>query len=242
MISIKEIEKHLDNAEKNLGFSYPIVIKPNNLAQGEGVNIAYCRDECIQYVQEAFLKSKIILLQEYCSGNEYRIVVLNGKIIQAYQRVAFFIKGDGYSSISNLIAYKIKQFNEYGRDKDVDISDPRILLNITREGYTMDSILEHDKILKLQDIANLSLGGESVDVIDIIDNKFKGLTIELAKSLNLLLCGIDIIAQDISDFNLGYHVLEINSSPGLDNYLYPKEKQDKYIESLYDEILNELSN
>lgn len=242
MISIKEIERYLDDTEKNLGFNYPIVIKPNNLSQGEGVSIAYCKCECIRYVQEAFLKSKIILLQEYCSGNEYRIVVLNGRIIQAYQRMAFYIRGDGHSSISDLIDNKISYFKEYGRDKEVDVNDPRILLHITRAGYAMDSILECDKILKLQDIANLSLGGESVDVIDIINKEFKDLAIKLAKSLNLLLCGIDIIAEDIRNFDLGYYILEINSSPGLDNYLYPRIKQDKYVESLYSEILDELDD
>lgn len=240
-VSLKEIERHLDCIEEMLGFNFPVVVKPNNLSQGEGVNIAYNREECMLYAQEAFGKSKIILLQEYCVGNEYRVVVLKGKILQAYQRKAFCIIGDGVKSVAELITDKVNYFKQYGRDKEVDVNDPRVLLHIIKSGYTMDSILEKDKPLKLQDIANLSLGGESVDVIDKMDKKFEELAINLANDFNLMLCGIDIIASDISNYDLGYHIIEINSSPGLDNYLYPKSKQNKYVESLYSMIFDELS-
>ena len=74
-----------------------------------------------------------------------------------------------------------------------------------------------------------------------MDKKFEELAINLANDFNLMLCGIDIIASDISNYDLGYHIIEINSSPGLDNYLYPKSKQNKYVESLYSMIFDELS-
>ena len=239
-ITLNEMEKDLSDAQCNLGFTYPIVVKPNNLSQGEGVFIVHTQDECIRFAQEAFLKSKIVLLQEYCKGNEYRIVVLKDKILQAYQRIAFHITGDGIQTIEQLINEKINSFRSYGRDKEVNPSDPRVIEHIQRAGYTMSTILDNGAKLRLQDIANLSLGGESVDVISNIDRKFRDMAISLARSLNLRLCGIDIIAENISSFEEGYQILEINSSPGLDNYLYEKKKQEKYIEALYGEIFNYL--
>ena len=235
-VTLNEMEKDLWNPEKNLGFTYPIVVKPNNLSQGEGVFIAQNQDECIRFAQEAFLKSSMILLQEYCKGNEYRVVVLKDRILQAYQRIAFHIKGDGLKTINELINEKVNSFKAYGRDKEVNFSDPRVISHIKQAGYTMDTVLSSEEVLRLQDIANLSLGGESVDVIDSIDSKFVSMAIELAQSLNLQLCGIDIIANNISNFEEGYHILEINSSPGLDNYLYEKKMQTKYVEMLYSQI------
>lgn len=239
-ITLNEIEKDLNNAQCNLGFTYPIVVKPNNLSQGEGVFIAQSQDECIRFAQEAFLKSKIVLLQEYCTGNEYRIVVLKDRILQAYQRIAFHIKGDGIQTIEQLINEKISTFRNYGRDKEVNPMDPRVVEHIKQAGYTMNTVLGNGDMLRLQDIANLSLGGESVDVINNIDPNFRDMAINLARSLNLRLCGIDIIAENISNFEEGYRILEINSSPGLDNYLYEKKKQEKYVETLYGEIFKSL--
>lgn len=66
------------------------------------------------------------------------------------------------------------------------------------------------------------------------------MSIQLARKFNLRLCGIDIIAANISNFEEGYYILEINSSPGLDNYLYEKKQQKKYVEALYSEIFDVL--
>lgn len=238
--TLTEIEKFLYAPEKTLGFSYPMVIKPNDRAQGEGVFIVHTAKEAISCAQEAFCKSKIILLQEFCRGDEYRIVVLNGKILQAYQRIPFSIVGNGESTIKELIASKVQLFKAYGRDKEVNPSDSRILSHIKSEGYCEDSILPVGKVLKLQDIANLSLGGESREALDKMDSRFAEMAISLARSFNLKLCGIDIIATNISNFSLGYNILEINSAPGLDNYLYGKEKQKKYVEGLYKKIFEEI--
>ena len=207
-ITLNEIEKDLNDPKSNLGFTYPIVVKPNNLSQGEGVFIARNQIECIRYAQEAFLKSKIVLLQEYCTGNEYRIVVLKDKILQAYQRIPFHIKGDGVRTIAQLINEKIEVFRSYGRDKEVNPSDPRVVEHIQQAGYAMESILSKGEVLRLQDIANLSLGGESIDVNNIIDSKYIDMSIQLARKFNLRLCGIDIIAANISNFEEGYYILE----------------------------------
>lgn len=240
-VSLNEIEKCLNNRSTELGFDFPIVIKPNNLSQGVGVYIAHNNEECLRYAQEAFLKSKIILLQEYCEGKEYRIVVLKGSVIQAYQRVPFTIVGDGKNTIKKLIQDKVEEFKIYGRDKDINPNDPRVMNHIIDEGYTIDSILEKDKPLQLQDIANLSLGGTSVDVMNLMDESFSKLATEVASKLNLDLCGIDIIVKDINDIKQGYYILEVNSSPGLDNYLYTdRRKQNRYVESLYSKIFDEI--
>ncbi len=238
--SVKKIEAALENMDKELGFTFPIVVKPYNQSQGKGVRVVRNQQECIEAAEDAFMISEIVILQEYCVGKEYRIVVLGKEILQAYQRIPFYICGDGAKTIEELIDDKIKSFDDYGRDVSVNKNDFRIYKNIAREGYDTNAILEDGKILRLQDIANISLGGESIDVLNDVDDKFKDMAISIADSFNLRLCGIDIIADDISNFDLGYKILEINSSPGLDNYLYPKEQQEKYVESLYSRVMDEI--
>ena len=61
--------------------------------------------------------------------------------------------------------------------------------------------------------------------------------------MNLTLCGIDLIANDITQANSGeYIIIEINSAPGLDNYAYKGIKQEIYVENLYQEILLYIKN
>ena len=185
------------------------------------------------------LKENLFLLQEYCSGHDFRIVVLGDKVIQAYERVPFQIIGNGYDTIETILKQKVASFQLAGRDKSVDSSDSRIAKNIARQGYTLQSVLDPGVVCRLQDIANLSLGGPTADKTADISSYYQHLAIKIAQSLNLKLCGIDIIAQDITNpDNKDYTILEINSAPGLDNYVYEGQQQDNYVKRLYSMVFD----
>ena len=50
-----------------------------------------------------------------------------------------------------------------------------------------------------------------------------------------------IIAQDITNpDNKDYTILEINSAPGLDNYVYEGQQQDDYVKQLYSMVFDYL--
>ena len=237
-ITINEVKKYLSAPVKYLGFDYPLIIKPNSLSQGVGVHKVDNMSEGVMAVKQILnIREKIYLLQEYLTGHDYRIVVLGNEVIQAYERMPFQIIGDGIHSIKELINNRINDFYINNRDKLIDPNDSRISTKVLKQGYTYDYILDVDKICALQDISNLSLGGTTVNKIDEISTFYKNLSIGIAHNLNLKLCGIDIIASDISDNGNGdYTILEINSAPGLDNYLYDGEKQDIYVRSMYEKV------
>lgn len=230
---------------KNNGFNYPLIIKPATLSQGIGIVKVNNEKEASEALKISLNnKAKTFIIQEYVKGNDYRIVVLGGKILQAYKRVPFHIVGNGKNTIKELIQNKIDSFIKQERDKKVDINDERILNSVKEKGYLMNDILKEGEILKLQDISNLSLGGTSIDCSETISPYFQDIAINVAKTLNLDMCGIDIIAKDIENPNSrDYNILEVNSAPGLDNYLYPnKEEQEKYVEYLYEQVFFFLMN
>jgi D-alanine-D-alanine ligase-like ATP-grasp enzyme len=95
----------------------------------------------------------------------------------------------------------------------------------------------------LQDISNLSAGGETIELTDKIHTSFVELSLLIARDMNLTLCGIDIITSDITQQNDGrYTVIEVNSAPGLDNYAYEGAEQETYVESLYKKVLLYIRN
>lgn len=227
------------NVGKN-GFNYPLIIKPSTLSQGIGITKVNNYEEAREAIKISLQSnSRTFVIQEYIEGNDFRIVVLGDKVIQAYKRVPFHIVGDGTHTIEELLDTKVKEFIENDRDKKIDKNDERIIKCIKDKGYKLDSILEENKILNLQNIANLSLGGTSVDYTNEITPFFKNMVVAVAKSLNLDMCGIDIITTSISDpNNKSYKILEVNSAPGLDNYLYDDElEQEKYVEKLYEQVI-----
>jgi len=226
----------------NLGF--PIILKPNNLSRGEMVTKVYSKREYFSTAKKIFAKSQVMLVQKFYSGRDYRIVVLEGKVISAYQRIPLRIKGDGKLSIRELLDEKQKQFFDLNRKIYIDLEDVRIINKLKRQRLSFDSVPEKGQTIYLMDIANLSAGGESVDVTEDIHPDFCNLAVKVTKDMDLKLCGVDIITDDITKPINGqnYIILEINSAPGLSNYALMGEQQMKIVEELYRKILICLEN
>jgi D-alanine-D-alanine ligase-like ATP-grasp enzyme len=219
-------------------------LKPNGLSQGTGVyKVFNAKDGLLAARNVLALKEKIILLEEYCPGSDYRIVVLNGQVIQAYERIPFHVVGNGHDTIRTLLQKQADAFEKANRDKTVDTEDPRILRNIIHQGYTLNTVLNAGVICTLQDVANLSLGGTARDLTDRISPYYSELAISIAESLNLKLCGIDIIAKDITDMNRAdYYVIEVNSAPILNNHAFDGKKQEKYVKELHGMVFDFLES
>lgn len=239
-VTLAELRKHFDNPLELLDFEFPMIIKPNGLSQGVGVyKISTPEEGLVSAKKIMSLKERIIILQEYCVGHDYRIVVLNNSVIQAYERIPFCVIGNGYDTLKRLLEEKIASFEKAGRDKAVDISDSRVAKNIIKQGYTLQTILNAGEVCKLQDVANLSLGGTTEDKTENITSYYAQLAVEIAQSLNLKLCGIDIIAKDITNpDNTDYSIIEVNSAPGLDNYVYKGPQQEDYVKKLYSMVFD----
>lgn len=81
--------------------------------------------------------------------------------------------------------------------------------------------------LSLKDTANLSSGGTAIDVTCNVHPYNIALAERIARLIELNICGLDIIAEDISvpiNENNGA-LLEINASPGLRMHcVHPKVK------------------
>lgn len=250
LIICKDYNKTYDELlQKSRAFNYPFILKPNNLSQGQLVFKIDNENELQTAFEQLYAKCNIFLLQEYCTGKDYRVVVLGDKIIQAYQRIPFCLIGDGITSIGDMLKAKKVLYEQQGRDTKLDIQDKRIFKALSKKNYTLETVLQNGEELYLQDISNLSIGGTSIDVLNQISPFFYKLCVDISNKLNMSLCGIDLFCDDISfgdnSFSeIKYQIIEVNSGPGLDNYLYNNisvEKQQEYVQQLYAEILSYVS-
>lgn len=239
--SNRTISKALKYAEE-LGF--PVIIKPNSKSQGVGVSLVENKKELKLALLEIFKGDRVAIVERYLPGHDYRVVVLDKEIISAYERIPLSVIGDGKSSIISLLKKKQKQFFLSKRDTRINFNDPRIKLKLKKSGITLNSILPKNHKIFLLDNANLSSGGDSIDVTNSIHLGFRKIAVKLTRDMGLRIAGVDImvrkgnIMQDPK--KCSYYIIEINAAPGLDHYVTTGKVQRKVVEAMYLKILKAL--
>lgn len=134
--------------------------------------------------------------------------------------------GDGKSTIQELIDEVNKDPRRgYGHEKvltQITVNDLTKSI-IQAKGYTLDSVIPEGEMLILKDTANLSTGGTSEDVTDIVHPANVFMAERISRIIGLDICGIDIMTSDISVplEETGGAVLEVNAGPGFRMHLAP---------------------
>src|SRR3989344_5182126 len=165
--------------------TFPVFVKPNSGSQGVGACKTFTKQEFYKAMRFIFTRDRLALVQKAVEGEDYRIVVLDNKVISAYQRIALNVIGDGKSTVGQLLNKKQSLFVKNGRDTKINQKDFRIIQKLKRQGLSMKSIIEKNRQIFLLDNANLSSGGDPVDVTEHIHPGFKKFAINLTKDMGL---------------------------------------------------------
>jgi len=230
------------NYAKNVGF--PVYIKPNNLSQGAFVTKAYHPNNVYTVAGQIFYRTDVLLVEEACSGRDYRIVVLGNKIISAYERIFLTVEGDSRHTIAELLQIAKDNLKDLGRpNSEIDPSDFRIDIKLEAIGKSRNTIPLCGERIALLDNANLSTGGTSVDVTDSIHASFAEIAVKATKTLGLQFCGVDILTDDLTQdaTTQNWNIIELNAAPGLDNYSSLGSVQADRVKGLYKQILEYLA-
>jgi D-alanine-D-alanine ligase-like ATP-grasp enzyme len=224
-----------------LGF--PVIVKPNSGSQGSGVALVHDKKSMYRALRQIFRRDRVALVQKPVHGKDYRLVVLDDQVISAYQRIPLSVSGDGKQTVRQLLIAKQRRFVAASRDTQIRIDDLRIAEKLKRQNMNMKSVPEKGRLVFLLDNANLSTGGDSIDVTNVVHPLFAQTAINLTRDMGLRLCGVDLIVDgDISQWtgDKNFHVLEINAAPGLDHYAQTGKKQEKIVEDLYLQVLKSM--
>ncbi|RYH08290.1 ATP-dependent carboxylate-amine ligase [Tropicimonas sp. IMCC6043] len=197
---------------------YPVIVKPNTGSEGRDIRL--CEDpKALSYaISEGFGTDDVLRVEPRLPGRDYRLLVLDGTVRLAYERNPFSVTGDGESSIATLIADALTRFRSQHRGAKVSADDPRLLRRLAADGLSPATILPAGRRQPLLDNANLSTGGELVDLTGHLPPAAESLATRAATSLGLALAGIDILAPDLAAGPEGATILEVNSAPGLDYF------------------------
>jgi len=218
-------ERGLKEVIEDIG--YPIVIKPVNGNHGRGITTNINNiDEALIAFSAAKEVSRLVIVEKYITGEDFRILVINNQFVAAAKRSPAHVIGDGKSTIQQLI----DKVNEdprrgFGHEKVLTkIEVNNLTLEILKEeNLTPDSIVKKDEYVKLKNTANLSTGGTAEDVTDMVHPSNIFMAERISKIIDLDICGIDIMADTLTEpiSNTGGAVLEVNAGPGFRMHLQP---------------------
>lgn len=220
-------ESSLEEACRYVG--YPLVIKPVDGNHGRGITVDIQNyDDALVAFRNAKESSRsgAIIVEKFIKGEDYRLLVINNKLVAAAKRTPAHVIGNGTSTVQELIDQVNKDPRRgYGHENvltQITVND--LTKNIIKDaGYTLDSVIAKDEMLILKDTANLSTGGTAEDVTDIVHPSNVSMAERISKIIDLDICGIDIMTTDITKplSETGGAVLEVNAGPGFRMHLAP---------------------
>lgn len=242
----EELNRHL-KIEKGIqeGYLYalelgfPVIIKPNAGAKGKHIYKINNKEAYFESAKKLFVDSKIMMVQQFAKGNDFRIVVFDGKVYCAYQRLPLQVIGNGEADVRTLLK---QRSNELKGITTFSINDQRIRAKLAELNLSYNDILPKGVKVMLLNIANLSLGGKAIDFTDKISAEYKALAIGITQKMGLRLCGIDLMTDSITGKVNDYSIIEINSAPGYSNFALLGEPQSKIIDGLYLDMLRSIKN
>jgi cyanophycin synthetase len=220
---------------KRLGF--PCVVKPLDGNHGRGVHLDLRSEEQVRAAFPAALaqsRSGDVVVETYVFGNDYRCLVIGGKVAAIAERVPASVTGDGEHTVRQLV--------------DIANSDPRrgighekVLTRIKvdeaaeelvrNQGYGLDDVLPEGTWIKLALTGNMSTGGTSIDRTMEAHPDNVEIAETAAQIVGLDVAGIDFICPDITTpvRETGGAIVEVNAAPGFRMHTHPTEGEPQYV-------------
>lgn len=214
-------------AAKILGF--PLVVKPLDGNHGRGISINLnSHEEIKEAFAEANKVSRYVLVEQFATGFDHRMLVVNGKLVAVAKRVPGHVVGDGKHTVAELI----DMVNE---DPRRGVGHEKVLTRLELDyqattllnaaGYDENTVLANDEVCYLRSTANLSTGGTAVDVTDIVHPDNRDMAERAIKAVGLDVGGVDFLIDDITEsyHEIGGAICEVNAAPGFRMHVAPSE-------------------
>lgn len=222
-------------AARRLGF--PCVVKPLDGNHGRGVHLDLQSEEAVRAAFAGALRESRagdVVVETYVHGNDYRVLVIGGRLAAVAERVPASVVGDGEHTVRELV--------------DIANADPRrgighekVLTRIAideaaealvrAQGLDLHAVPERGVRVKLALTGNMSTGGTSIDRTLEAHPDNVEIAETAARVVGLDIAGIDFICPDIETpvRETGGAIVEVNAAPGFRMHTNPTEGEPQYV-------------
>lgn len=211
---------------------YPLVVKPLDGNHGRGVTIGIANEEQLRFgfaqAQAEAKNRRDVIVEQYFAGRDHRILIVDGELIAAAERVPAHVVGDGRRTIKELVEVENRDPRRGDGHEKVMTRikiDALVIEYLGRSGLSPDSVPDAGQWVQLRATANLSTGGTAIDRTNEIHPDNAEIARRAAMIIGLDIAGIDFIAPDISKSvrDTGGGVIEVNAAPGFRMHIEPSE-------------------
>jgi cyanophycin synthetase len=209
------------DAAEDIGL--PVVVKPSDGNHGRGVFTNLMTETEVRTAfSVAVDEGSSVIVERFIPGNEHRLLVVGGKMVAAARGDFAFVKGDGQSTIEQLIETQINSSPSRGPAEENTLNfvrvDSAVRLELERQGMNAQSVpaAGHDVLIQRN-------GNVSIDVTDEVHPEVAHVVALAARVVGLDVAGIDLVAEDISKPLAEQRgaIVEVNAGPGLLMHLRP---------------------
>ncbi|NML18814.1 N-acetylglutaminylglutamine synthetase [Azohydromonas caseinilytica] len=226
------------SAEDNAAFlraQGSVVVKPALGEQGRGISVDI-RDEAAlaQAVERAAREGGPVVLEEFCQGQDLRIVVIGYRTVAAAIRRPAEVLGDGRSTVRELIE------RQSARRAAATSGESRIPMDgetercLADQGLSWDSVLPEGQALQVRKTANLHTGGTIHDVTPQLHPQLREAAEAAARALRIPVVGLDFLVP--SPQQPEHVIIEANERPGLANH-EPQPTVERFVDLLFPETV-----
>ena len=210
----------------------PCVVKPAlRSAGGQGVttNVKTNRG-LVRAAIFASVFSPLVMIERQVPGDVYRLLYLDGDLIDVIRRRPPHVIGDGHSTIRRLIqAENRRRIEQSGHSAlKVLLIDIDCRKSLRRAGLSLKSVPERDRVVDVKSTTNESAAKECETIRTLISDELVQEGAHAAEVLGIRLAGIDVITHDvgISLKQSGGMIIEVNVSPGLHYHYHVRNPED----------------
>lgn len=184
-----------------------VVVKPTSLSLGRGVTTGVAtRDEFVSAWDRATTASsdrgrvRRVLVERHVTGADHRLFVVGDRLLSGVRRDPASVVGDGQRSVAELIAAKnaLRAANPHLGEHPIP-SDPELLDALAAPAEALRRVPPTGERVVLRRVANLSGGGDSIDVSADVHPGVAAMAVQAVRSVpGLIHAGVDVLATDIA--------------------------------------------
>ncbi|MBN9463337.1 MAG: cyanophycin synthetase [Burkholderiales bacterium] len=204
-----------------------VVVKPRDGNQGKGVSVNV---ETRAHLEAAWASateiSSDVLIERYVAGDDFRALVVGGRLVAAARRDPPQVTGDGVRTVRELVE-ELNRDPRRGEGHSTSLTRIRLdevaATRLAMQGLTADCVPPAGARVMLRNNANLSTGGSATDVTDEVHPEWAARAVEAAQTVGLDICGVDVVCRTVSRplEEQDGAVVEVNAAPGLRMHLAP---------------------
>ncbi|MGB8953532.1 MAG: hypothetical protein WCC06_12810 [Candidatus Aminicenantales bacterium] len=207
----------------------PVVVKPTT-GTGSGSGVTTNIDNMFRLIKaiawaKAFCPS--VIIEDQIEGDTYRLLYLNGELLECVIRRSPTVIGDGRSTIRRLVREenRLRIAQGIARSQSLLPLDYEMANTLRAQGLSLHSVPAAGQVIKVRTVINRNLGIDNESIKDNIAPSILEMGHKITEIVDIRYAGIDIITPDITQdlSKTKGIVLEVNAGPGLYYHYFKKD-------------------